>query len=557
MNHTLIRIAFVFFIAVSFYACKKSNDDTKTPAQFQPITFKFGPDSTAIAISTATQVIKNLPLGVDPTQLTAGTVLPSGSSISPNPSSVQDYTKGVTFTVTNSNGQSYNVQITAPAYDAVTNPYGIYTPKQLSGVRNGLNYSYVLMNDIQLPDLNTPNSASVAGISDYNLYGWFSIGTKYVNGGDVIFRGTLDGQNHLIKNLSIKFRPGGNPPAGIDASHQGRSCDGLFGFANHASFKNIGIQLADAGIMGIDPSGDGVGFTGSLVGLADSSTISNCFVTGAGSVTSHQFTAGLIGTSRTSKISKCYAALTAAAGHYSINSGGEAGGLIGYAYDSEVSDSYSSCSVQTSVNAGGLIGRINTCTIKTSYATGNVSETPYDAFGSLIASNAVGGLIGTVSSVAPFITTIQNCFATGAVAGANGVNIEFHKSSRIGGLVGQIASSSGPVSFTNCYAAGAVTRFWTNAAAPFYTGGLAGITPNGVFVSNGTSTNYWDKTTTGQTNLGGANGALAQDNAFTANGKTSSEMKTQATYSNWDFAGIWNAAAGTNNGYPYLRNVAR
>ena len=82
-----------------------------------------------------------------------------------------------------------------------------------------------------------------------------------------------------------------------------------------------------------------------------------------------------------------------------------------------------------------------------------------------------------------------------------------------------------------------------------------GTTPNNVFVSNTVCTNYWDKATTGQTSLGGGNGALAQDNAFTANGKTSAEMKTAATFTYWDFSAVWNVAPGTNNGYPYLRSV--
>ena len=199
----------------------------------------------------------------------------------------------------------------------------------------------------------------------------------------------------------------------------------------------------------------------------------------------------------------------------------------------------------------------NTCTIKTCYASGNVAEIPYNAFGSLIAPNSLGGLIGTVSSASPATDyIIQNCYALGAVTGANGSNTDFHKATRIGGLIGQIANSSGPVSVTFCYATGHVTRVWTNATAPFLIGALAGNTPNDVFITSAVCTNYWDKTTTGQTNLGGGNGALAQDNGFTANGKTTAEMKTAATYANWDFSAVWNIGSGTNNGYPYLRTVS-
>jgi hypothetical protein len=167
-------------------------------------------------------------------------------------------------------------------------------------------------------------------------------------------------------------------------------------------------------------------------------------------------------------------------------------------------------------------------------------------------------LIGNVSSVSPASTIIQNCYATGAVAGSNGSNTDFHKGTSIGGLIGQAASSSsGPIHISNCYASGQVSRIWTNAAAPFLIGALAGNTVNNVFTSGGTCSNYWDKTTTGQNFLGGADGMLAQDNAVSANGKTTAEMKTPGTYSNWDFSAVWNTASGTNNGYPYLRTVVK
>ena len=140
------------------------------------------------------------------------------------------------------------MQITAPVYDAVNNPYGIYTPKHLSDIRNGLNDSYVLMNDIDLPNLNATDAATSTGISDYATYGWFSIGTSYVNGGHVIFRGSLDGQNHVIKNFTTSYRGSNGNPAGIDPGHNGKGYDGLFGYAIHATFKNLGIQLAATGI---------------------------------------------------------------------------------------------------------------------------------------------------------------------------------------------------------------------------------------------------------------------------------------------------------------------
>lgn len=553
MNYKLPKAVCALLLVAGIYSCKKSTDEPQA-AQFQAVTFKFGTDATPITINNAVEVVKNMPRSCDVTKLVAVADLPAGYSISPDPATAADYTKGVTYTITPNQGGKYTVKITAPVYDSVSNPYGIYTAKNLSDIRNGLNYAYVLKNDIQLPDVTASNAAANVGISDYKDYGWYSIGSSYVNGGKVEFRGSLDGQNHVIKNLTITNRPESDPPPpGIDAGHFGKDWDGLFGYAVRATFKNIGIQLAATGINDNAPDG-GYGSVGSLVGYADSCTVSNCYVTGNAVIGGVQYTGGLIGKALNSTINKCYAALMPPAGSYAINSGGDGGGLIGWALKSEISDSYASCSIVSGGAAGGLIGNMNTSTVKACYASGNVAERPINTGSGMQATNNLGGLIGSVNSISPATSSIQNSYATGAVTGANGSNSEFHKGTRIGGLIGQI-TNSGLVSVTYCYASGPVSRVWTSATVPYLTGGLVGTTPNNVFVSNTVCTNYWDKATTGQTNLGGGNGALAQDNANTANGKTSAEMKTAATFTYWDFSAVWNVAPGTNNGYPYLRSV--
>jgi len=551
MKNRISLAAGALFLITAIISCKKSNDGPPPPSEFQAITFKFGADSTSINIDNATKVLKNMPRSCDVTQLAAAAVLPAGYSISPSPANAKDYSKGVTYTVTTDNGSSYNLQITAPVYDAVNNPYGIYTAKHLSDIRNGLNDSYVLMNDIQLPNQSAANAGASVGISDYADHGWFSIGATYVNGGNVIFRGSLDGQNHIIKNYSTNYRPSGDHPAGIDPERYGKNGDGIFGYAARATFKNIGIQLAAGGLRASTTNDEGYGFVGSLIGLADTCTITNCYVTGNAIITGEQNTGGLIGKARYTKVNKCFAVLTPNSGNYAIICPNETGGLIGGTLYGEVQDSYAACSIMGSVNVGGLIGSTNTTSIKACHASGNVTEIPYNTIGSLVASNNVGGLIGTAASITP--TTIQNCYATGTVAGADGTNTSFHKSTRIGGLIGQV--NGGSVSVNFCYASGAVSRVWTNATAPFLIGGLAGITGNGNFIASSVCTNYWDKTTTGQNYLGGGNAALAQDNGFTANGKTSTEMKTAGTFMNWDFSALWNITAGKNNGYPYLRST--
>ena len=192
------------------------------------------------------------------------------------------------------------MQITAPVYHAVNNPYGIYTPKHLSDIRNGLNDSYVLMNDIDLPNLNAADAAANVGISDYATYGWFSIGAPYVNGGHVIFRGSLDGQNHVINNLTTSYRgsnvillvliPGTTEKVRMDC------LDMQFMQLSKTSVSNWHLQVLLPSLRW-----QWYGHVGGLVGLADSSTITNCYVIGnAGNYSGGQYTGGLIGSARNS-----------------------------------------------------------------------------------------------------------------------------------------------------------------------------------------------------------------------------------------------------------------
>src|SRR5688572_20787550 len=254
MNFRL-SIASVLLVVTGLISCKKGSVEPKV-AEFQAITFKFGQDATPITISQASQTVKNLPRDCDPTQLIATAALPAGFAISPDPATAKDYTRGITYTITNSQGSTYTMQITAPVYDPVNNPYGIYSARHLSQIRNGLNDSYVLMNDIELPNMNAADAAASMGIADYATYGWYSIGSFYVDGGHVIFRGSLDGQNHVVKNLTSSYRGSNVNPPGIDPGHFAKNHDGIFGYATRATFKNIGIQLATRGLVGRDQDGN-------------------------------------------------------------------------------------------------------------------------------------------------------------------------------------------------------------------------------------------------------------------------------------------------------------
>ena len=120
----------------------------------------------------------------------------------------------------------------------------------------------------------------------------------------------------------------------------------------------------------------------------------------------------------------------------------------------------------------------------------------------------VGGLIGTnhINSI------VTNCYSTGAVSGG----------AYAGGL---IEKNYGTV--TNCYSTCAVVS-GTNEA-----GGLIGYNTGGTY-----NDCFWDTETSGQaTSAGGT-------------GKTTAQMKQEATFTNWNFTTIWAIVEDTS--YPTI-----
>ena len=173
------------------------------------------------------------------------------------------------------------------------------------------------------------------------------------------------------------------------------------------------------------------------------------------------------------------------------------GGLVGFnSSDGNIINSYVTGRVSGSnAYVGGLIG-MNYGAIINSYSTANVSGSDY-----------VGGLAGM--SVGGDIT---NSYSTGSVSGSGAV----------GGLVGYNVNGN----ITNSYSTGSVSGGNT-------VGGLIGSNSNGIITDS-----YWDTDTSGQlTSSGGT-------------GKTTAEMKQQATFDGWDFANIWGIIEGVS--YPYF-----
>ncbi|MFA6470268.1 MAG: T9SS type A sorting domain-containing protein [Bacteroidota bacterium] len=187
--------------------------------------------------------------------------------------------------------------------------------------------------------------------------------------------------------------------------------------------------------------------------------------------------------------------------------------ITSYLYiDGSISNCYTTGTVSGTAFAAGLAAHVHTNSIvSTSLSSCTVTAT----------EQAAGGLVSRFDQ-----SSIENSLFLGSVWGDE----------YVGGVTGFLYQST----VTNCYSAGAV-------AGNFSLGGLVGAN-NSSTVSN----SFWDIEVSGRSTSAGGTG------------KTTAEMKTQATFTDagWDFEGettngtndYWdlNVPVVYNNGYPFL-----
>lgn len=231
-------------------------------------------------------------------------------------------------------------------------------------------------------------------------------------------------------------------------------------------------------------------FVGGLVG-ENRGTISGCYASGAATGASH--VGNLVGINRYGTVSDCHTS-------GSITGRDFVGGLVGWSECGTVSGCHATGAVTGSQDVGGLAGVNYQGTVSSCRASGAVTGQGY-----------VGGLLGVNRQ-----GKVSIAYATGAVKGYY----------RLGGLVG--AGLGGTLS--TCFATGTVTGSSSDI------GGLVGYDERGTV-----SISYGDMETSGlATSAGGT-------------GKTTSEMKQQATFVGWDFAAIWGIREDVT--YPWLRSL--
>ncbi len=323
-------------------------------------------------------------------------------------------------------------------------PYIIKTPEQLAylayQVNSGTTYEgkfIKLTNDICLNDTtNWENWGTTAPTNS-----WTAIGTDISES----FRGIFDGDGHEISGIYIN----------TELDYQG-----LFGYINSGTVKNVGVINSCINV-------DGGDCVGGVVGRNYNGTVSNSY--NIGTVSGTNCVGGVVGENQafnngTATVNDCYNT-----GYVSGN--GLVGGVVGYKYFVEVgtvtvSNCYNTGDVLGVSCVGGVVGggRATNC-----YNTGNISGTKEvgGIVGSGGATNSyntgdvsgvsyVGGVAGNSNN-----SIVSNCYNKGAVTGTD---------ERVGGVIGH-SSSYGTISY--CYNIGDV------CCTGNYTGGVVGSVIDG------------------------------------------------------------------------------
>ncbi|MEJ5229552.1 MAG: carboxypeptidase-like regulatory domain-containing protein [Pseudothermotoga sp.] len=333
-----------------------------------------------------------------------------------------------------------------------------------------------------------------------------------------------------------------------------RFVGGFVGYASYSSFSNCSVQ--DSAITGKVNE-----IIGGFVGNSDTSVFEDCSFGGTVEDATATYVGGFVGVadigSDTQDISyfrDCtVSGFISAERNTSVMNELTIGGFVGNASGAK-QISFEGCIVQADIEiphsgfvAGGFFGkaitlhRIYQCGFEGSI-TGNDEEFPI-----------IGGFGGFVSNTSPGMN-IEECYT----------KFEIYRDT-IQNVAGFVTMGDGDMlAITNCYAKGTISSVkvtptgpagfaWVNTAekAPDISQSYA--TVSGVdygFLFNysygslseiQTPYCFWDKDIAGTLN-----------DFSTAQEKTTSEMKQQSTYTNWDFTNVWRMNPSKNDGYPYL-----
>ena len=343
----------------------------------------------------------------------------------------------------------------------------------------------------------------------HNVRNDMDMGTVYILMNDL--DGTTDGYSDY--NTGDGWQPIGHSQDRFTATFDGQgyaikgltinaesALQGLFGHIHFATIKNL--KVLDADIT------SSAGTVGVLVGSMEVSDVENVTVSGTINGTGEGVTlfGGLLGR--------------------------QAGGLV------------MNCASYVDIEivgrfVGGITGQMTAqAEIEQSYYKGNITTSSPNED-----NRWIGGLVGQFGGG----SMITDSYVMGDLSGTH----------IIGGLIGW--HWRGGASVTNSYFVGTVTGDADNAPKddddnPIVNiGGISGYSNPPQDTDAGESqliNTFWDTEVSGlEISYGG--GEYPTDNI--GEGKTTAELKDQATFTDWDFTDIWAINPDMNDGYPNLQ----
>jgi hypothetical protein len=413
------------------------------------------------------------------------------------------------------------------------------------------------------------NSSSSAEVSSTGIGSAGFAGFVKADGGDIYFYnsysdGDIEGEEEANGGFIGKFRNMGgtviaeNCYANGDVTIDGNTSGGFFGSlwidGELAIIKNC---YATGDVIGNSNTG---GFAGKISTNDTESEIiiENCYASGNvnGTGVAGGFCGGNVSEEGSTKISYCYSTgnvscVYASAGGFCGENYGE-----GYSGDGEaiISHCYATGNVTSEgEDAGGFCGSNDcdsfdkTCSIEYCYSTGNVYSE----------DDNVGGFCGQNKGTHGE-AYIKNCYSYGN-ADAEVDNV--------GGFCGRNYGNCGTAQISDCYS------FGNASAIREKVGGFIGY--NDHYCGTGSSYAIIERcysigTVSGSGDLGGFCGFQESGTPTEINdcywdtetsemndsdggtGKTTSQMQTESTYTDWDFDEIWMLYEGINNDYPFF-----
>lgn len=407
----------------------------------------------------------------------------------------------------------------APSGNGTTVPFSIDSLQNLYWISEDYHrwgYKFVQGSDIDA----TPTSGWCGGA------GWNPVGDELIK-----FTGSYNGQNHSITGLFI-YRDTSNNV-------------GLFGFAANADISNLNLLFCEI---------TGYNNTGGLLGNSYATNVENAscsdgnisqniktgktpgynsLLAQGNSITGHNNVGGLIG------LNTSGSTITRGRFSGSVFGNNDVGGVAGASSGgSTLSGCGSSGSVSGNYYVGGLTGEnSDNSDVINSYSTGTVSST----------GHYVGGLVGYNYSYADISGSYSECQVGGSgdcyggLAGLSYENSTIADSysrgnvTRTGGTFVTYGAFAGWINSTTiqcCYSTGSVTY---NATTDPDDKGFVGSASG----TNTYTSNFFDYEVSNQTTGTGASAG------------TTAEMKTEATFTGWDFTSTWKISSAKNDAYPY------